>query len=188
MLTAKQDLIWEGCTCRPLYKHLCAVNKWVNQWDTVSTFLTACWQPCCNLALQSQLIYVLHTCKRHNDAVNRKLDVHCYYWVIVILSHAAQGSFLNSFLTDSASMDPEQRGRFLEEPPEGAPDIDKAHEVILLCFPPASMLGLQGTSLLPLHWCTRVATTHTCIDAYVAAMHAVQTCAAQSMFTTLGSC
>ncbi len=52
----------------------------------------------------------------------------------MILSHAAQGSFLNSFLTDSASMDPEQRGRFLEEPPEGAPDIDKAHEVILLCF------------------------------------------------------
>ena len=26
-------------------------------------------------------------------------------------------------------MDPDERGRFLEEPPEGAPDIDKAHEV-----------------------------------------------------------
>jgi len=52
----------------------------------------------------------------------------------VILSHAAQGSFLSSFLTDSASMDPEQRGQFLEEPPEGAPDIDEAHEVVLLCF------------------------------------------------------
>ena len=45
-------------------------------------------------------------------------------------------------------MDPEQRGRFLEEPPEGAPDIDKAHEVILLIA--ASMLGLHGASLLPL--------------------------------------
>lgn len=43
-------------------------------------------------------------------------------------STMTQGSFLNSFLTDSASMDPEQRGRFLEEPPQGAPDIDKAHE------------------------------------------------------------
>ena len=66
----------------------------------------------------------------------------------MFLSHAAQGSFLNSFLTDSASMDPEQRGRFLEEPPQGAPDIDKAHEVILLTA--ASMLGIQGASLLPL--------------------------------------
>lgn len=26
-------------------------------------------------------------------------------------------------------MNPDERGRFLEEPPEGAPDIDKAHEV-----------------------------------------------------------
>lgn len=52
----------------------------------------------------------------------------------MMLSHAAQGSFLSSFLTDSDSMDPEQRGLFLEEPPEGAPDIDKAHEVVLLCF------------------------------------------------------
>lgn len=46
---------------------------------------------------------------------------------------AADGSFLRSFLADSANMDPDERGRFLEEPPEGAPDIDKAHEVR---FPP----------------------------------------------------
>lgn len=43
-------------------------------------------------------------------------------------SAPAQDSFLSSFLTDSANMDPDERGRFLEEPPEGAPDIDKAHE------------------------------------------------------------
>lgn len=42
---------------------------------------------------------------------------------------AADGSFLRSFLTESANMNPDERGRFLEEPPEGAPDIDKAHEV-----------------------------------------------------------
>lgn len=40
----------------------------------------------------------------------------------------ADGSFLQSFLKDSANMNPDERGRFLEEPPEGAPDIDKAHE------------------------------------------------------------
>lgn len=102
----------------------------------------------CRLALQFSLTLSLCTCKRHNDAVNRVLDAYCYYCVVVFLSHAAQGSFLNSFLTNSASMDPEQRGRFLEEPPEGAPDIDKAHEVVLLTA--ASMLGLQGASLLPL--------------------------------------
>ena len=28
-------------------------------------------------------------------------------------------------------MDAEERGRFLEQPPEGGPDIDKAHEVII---------------------------------------------------------
>lgn len=49
--------------------------------------------------------------------------------VILITRCAADGSFLRSFLADSANMDPDERGRFLEEPPEGAPDIDKAHEV-----------------------------------------------------------
>ena len=42
---------------------------------------------------------------------------------------AAQGSFLQSFLADTAKMTPEDRGQFLEEPPEGAPDIDEAHAV-----------------------------------------------------------
>lgn len=32
-------------------------------------------------------------------------------------------------------MTPEERGHFLEEPPEGAPDIDEAHAVRLItCF------------------------------------------------------
>ena len=44
---------------------------------------------------------------------------------------AADGSFLRSFLADSADMNPDERGHFLEEPPEGGPDIDKAHEVTL---------------------------------------------------------
>ena len=42
---------------------------------------------------------------------------------------AEKGSFLQSFLQDTASMSPEERGSFLEEPPEGAPDIDEAHAV-----------------------------------------------------------
>ena len=52
------------------------------------------------------------------------------------LCNAAEGSFLKSFLADSASMNPDERGHFLEQPPEGAPDIDKAHEVkFSLLFP-----------------------------------------------------
>ena len=52
---------------------------------------------------------------------------------------AAQGSFLQSFLADSANMGPDERGHFLEEPPEGAPDIDKAHEVVFLFLKPPTL-------------------------------------------------
>ncbi len=82
-------------------------------------------------------------------------------------------------------MDPEQRGQFLEEPPEGAPDIDKAHEVVLLCFHLQACWDYREQACVDaLGWLQ----THTCVDTHVAATHTVQHCAAQSIFTTLGSC
>ena len=48
--------------------------------------------------------------------------------------HAEQGSFLQGFFADTANMDADQRGKFLEEPPQGAPDIDAAHEVSLYAW------------------------------------------------------
>ncbi len=39
-------------------------------------------------------------------------------------------------------MDPDERGHFLEQPPEGGPDIDKAHEVVApICY---SVIGLAN--------------------------------------------
>ncbi|KAK9805650.1 hypothetical protein WJX72_010011 [[Myrmecia] bisecta] len=40
----------------------------------------------------------------------------------------APGAFLERFFSDTASMTPEARGRYLEDPPVDAPDIDKAHK------------------------------------------------------------
>ncbi len=62
---------------------------------------------------------------RHSDnSSGQHSDVCCLF--------AAENSFLRRFLADSASMDPEQRAHLLENPPEGYPDIDEAHEVINL--------------------------------------------------------
>ena len=48
-------------------------------------------------------------------------------------AHAAgKDSFLQRFLTATADMDAAQRGAYLEDPPEGAPDIDQAHHVSCL--------------------------------------------------------
>ena len=60
---------------------------------------------------------------RHGDILQSE---HCSVCFV------AEGSFLQNFLADTATMNPDERGRFLEEPPEGGPDIDKAHEVKLL--------------------------------------------------------
>lgn len=38
------------------------------------------------------------------------------------------GSFLSRFYADTAALDPEARGRYLEDPPAEAPSIDDAHE------------------------------------------------------------
>lgn len=40
----------------------------------------------------------------------------------------AAGSFLQRFLAATADVTPEQRGKYLEEPPPGAPDLDEAHQ------------------------------------------------------------
>ena len=45
------------------------------------------------------------------------------------LSCADKGSFLDDFFSKTADMAPQERGTYLENPPQGAPDIDKAHEV-----------------------------------------------------------
>lgn len=37
-------------------------------------------------------------------------------------------SFLDKFFSSTATMTPEERGTFLEAPPEGAPDIEEAHK------------------------------------------------------------
>eukprot|EP00884_Botryococcus_braunii_P023448 jgi/Botrbrau1/9788/Bobra.85_1s0032.1 len=37
------------------------------------------------------------------------------------------GSFLDRFYSDTANLDPEARGKYLEDPGEGAPSIDDAH-------------------------------------------------------------
>lgn len=42
---------------------------------------------------------------------------------------AADGSFLSSFLAATKAMSPEERGRYLECPPPGGPDIEQAHQV-----------------------------------------------------------
>ena len=50
---------------------------------------------------------------------------------------AAEGSFLQRFLAATAHMTPEERGKYLEEPPPGAPDLDEAHQACLryiLCW------------------------------------------------------
>jgi ubiquitin carboxyl-terminal hydrolase L3 len=39
------------------------------------------------------------------------------------------GSFLERFLADTGRMAPEARGAYLEDPPEGAPNIEDIHEV-----------------------------------------------------------
>ena len=48
-------------------------------------------------------------------------------------------------------MNPDERGRFLEEPPEGAPDIDKAHEVTLR---PMQYCQICQHSKYPYTWAT----------------------------------
>mmetsp|Transcript_37296 Transcript_37296/g.66778 ORF Transcript_37296/g.66778 Transcript_37296/m.66778 type:complete len:236 (-) Transcript_37296:1200-1907(-) len=40
----------------------------------------------------------------------------------------APESFLDRFFKECTSLDPMQRAKFLEEPPEGAPDIEEAHQ------------------------------------------------------------
>lgn len=40
----------------------------------------------------------------------------------------ADGSFLHQYLGATEAMDPASRGAYLEDPPEGAPDIDSIHE------------------------------------------------------------
>ena len=42
---------------------------------------------------------------------------------------AAEGSFLQQFLGTTEGMSPAERGAYLEQPPEGAPDIDSIHQV-----------------------------------------------------------
>jgi hypothetical protein len=42
---------------------------------------------------------------------------------------AADDSFLRLFHSATVAMDPEGRGTYLEDPPEGAPDIEAAHQV-----------------------------------------------------------
>lgn len=40
----------------------------------------------------------------------------------------AEGSFLQQFLEQSKAMSPEERARFLEQPKDGEPDIEEAHQ------------------------------------------------------------
>ncbi|KAK9903583.1 hypothetical protein WJX75_009284 [Coccomyxa subellipsoidea] len=40
----------------------------------------------------------------------------------------AEGSFLQRFFSATADLTPEQRGKYLEDPPPGAPDLDEAHQ------------------------------------------------------------
>ncbi|KAG1668524.1 hypothetical protein FOA52_012118 [Chlamydomonas sp. UWO 241] len=48
-------------------------------------------------------------------------------------------SFLDQFFLATASMDPAARGKYLEDPPEGAPNIEEAHQAA----------SLQGQSAAP---------------------------------------
>lgn len=53
---------------------------------------------------------------------------------------------MSRFYADTAALDPEARGRYLEEPPEGAPSIDDAHEVratSACSFPQARTVTVQ---------------------------------------------
>ena len=38
------------------------------------------------------------------------------------------GSFMHRFLEDTKGLTPEERGKYLEEPPKGAPSIEAFHE------------------------------------------------------------
>ena len=42
---------------------------------------------------------------------------------------SGEGSFLNKFYAATKGMSPEEVGKYLEDPPEGAPDIEAAHQV-----------------------------------------------------------
>ena len=44
-------------------------------------------------------------------------------------SCADRGSFFEEFFAQTADMDASARAAFLQSPPAGAPDIEKAHEV-----------------------------------------------------------
>ncbi len=47
----------------------------------------------------------------------------------VYVCHAAPGSFLSDFMSATKDMDASARGHFLEDPPQGGPDIEAAHQV-----------------------------------------------------------
>ena len=42
---------------------------------------------------------------------------------------AEEGSFFQRFFSETEGMSPEERGRYLEDPPPEAPDLDEAHHV-----------------------------------------------------------
>lgn len=46
------------------------------------------------------------------------------------IGFAAPGSFLANFTNSTKDMTPADRGQFLENPPDGAPDIEDAHKVL----------------------------------------------------------
>ena len=71
---------------------------------------------------------------------------------------AAEGSFLQQFLAATEGMSPAQRGAYLEQPPEGAPDIDSIHQVghgawlpllFLVAAPVIQCVANERMSLLP---------------------------------------
>ncbi len=58
---------------------------------------------------------------------------------------AAAGSFLARFLAATQGMDPAAVGAFLEHPPEGAPDIEAAHQVGGCGLTAAERSSYEGT-------------------------------------------
>ena len=60
-----------------------------------------------------------------HDMDFHRLDLHC------TAGHctAAPESFLEQFFIATAELSPEKRGKYLEEPPEGAMSIEAAHQV-----------------------------------------------------------
>ena len=68
----------------------------------------------------------------------------------MFLPSTGQNSFFQQFFEATQGMNPTARGAFLEEPPEGAPDIEEVHHVsqIALLPLPETRVNLKTLSIM----------------------------------------